>query len=441
MRFSMRQAPRRRQRGAVAIIVGLSLAVLVGFAGLVLDLGRLFVNKTELQSAADACALAAARELICDTSTGGTCPAKFLLNAETAGIFAASQNKKDLQDSPVTIAPADVRFYTSIGPNSAYLPRGSANPNSKFAMCIARSNGLVPRFMGVVGLAEPNDVAAHAVATLAPSQNFCLGPPIGVCRKYDPVTGAAKPAPNYGYQLGEWISSDFTANGNNVDLSGNFKWVDFTPNAGGNSEIDAGLVGSGGMCNIHVGDNVDVIQPGQQQGAKDAYNTRFGIYPNGANGYTADTAPPDRTGYAYPNKSPGSPVFPIPTGSPPIGSVYNDYLRRQGNTNNTPFVQNEYGVSGPGGSIPGNAVGSDVLQTKGNNRRLVAVPMVDCNASTSSILGTVCVLMLNPMSNGATGTLYLEYRGDATSASSPCAAFGAPAGPGGLGPLVPTLVQ
>ena len=32
--------------------------VLIGFAGLVLDLGRLYVNKTELQNAADACALA-----------------------------------------------------------------------------------------------------------------------------------------------------------------------------------------------------------------------------------------------------------------------------------------------------------------------------------------------------------------------------------------------
>ena len=50
---------RRNQRGAVAIIVGLTLAVLIGFAGLALDLGRLYVNKSELQNAADSCALAA----------------------------------------------------------------------------------------------------------------------------------------------------------------------------------------------------------------------------------------------------------------------------------------------------------------------------------------------------------------------------------------------
>jgi hypothetical protein len=36
-----RRGLRHNQRGAVAIIVGLTLAVLIGFAGLALDLGRL----------------------------------------------------------------------------------------------------------------------------------------------------------------------------------------------------------------------------------------------------------------------------------------------------------------------------------------------------------------------------------------------------------------
>ena len=48
----------RQERGVVAIIVALSLVVLVGFAGLALDLGKLYVAKSELQNSADACALA-----------------------------------------------------------------------------------------------------------------------------------------------------------------------------------------------------------------------------------------------------------------------------------------------------------------------------------------------------------------------------------------------
>jgi uncharacterized membrane protein len=56
-------AATQRQRGVVAIVVGLMLAVLVGFVGLALDGGHLYLTKTELQNAADACALAASYEL------------------------------------------------------------------------------------------------------------------------------------------------------------------------------------------------------------------------------------------------------------------------------------------------------------------------------------------------------------------------------------------
>lgn len=52
-----------RQRGAVAIMFGLSLLVLFGFMALVFDLGRTYVVRTELQNAADAAALAGAKDL------------------------------------------------------------------------------------------------------------------------------------------------------------------------------------------------------------------------------------------------------------------------------------------------------------------------------------------------------------------------------------------
>lgn len=47
-----------RERGAVAIIVGLLLFVFLGFAGLAVDLGYAYMKRTQLQSAADAEALA-----------------------------------------------------------------------------------------------------------------------------------------------------------------------------------------------------------------------------------------------------------------------------------------------------------------------------------------------------------------------------------------------
>ena len=64
----------RRQRGVVSVIVALTLAVLIGCVGLALDLGKLYVARSELQNSADACALAAARDLTAVSYTHLTLP-------------------------------------------------------------------------------------------------------------------------------------------------------------------------------------------------------------------------------------------------------------------------------------------------------------------------------------------------------------------------------
>lgn len=61
--LQQRPFQRQRQQGAVAIMLGLSLLVLFGFMALVFDLGRTYVVRTELQNAADAAALAGAKDL------------------------------------------------------------------------------------------------------------------------------------------------------------------------------------------------------------------------------------------------------------------------------------------------------------------------------------------------------------------------------------------
>lgn len=414
----MRASSWQAQGGGIAIIVALSLLVLVGFAGLVLDLGRLYVNKSELQTAADACALAAAAELSCDAAQPGVCTAAHLQRAESSGKLAGERNTRDFQNNAVSIALSDIRFSTLFAPNSTYLASGSADPNSKFAMCIARATGIVPWFMGVMG-AGPGSVSATAVATLQPSQNFCSLVPLGLCQ-----SGAGS------YTPGQWLSSNFTTGGSGEEIEGSFRWVDFTPNAGGSNEIRDQLAGTDQVCNLTIGS--DIEQAGVHQGAKSAYNTRFGMYPNGANAYTAQTAPPDRTGYAYPNKAPGSPVIDIGT------SALADFLARQ--NAGDPFTDSEYGVSGPGGNIPGNPSGSATHLASGAERRLVTVPIVDCTAGNIvPIISMACVLMLNPMSNGASGTIYLEYIGLADAIDTPCHTSGTPGTSGG--PFVPTLVQ
>lgn len=63
MHIHHRRASPRHQRGAVAIMFGLLVFLLFGFMALVIDLGRTYVVRTELQNASDAAALAGAQKL------------------------------------------------------------------------------------------------------------------------------------------------------------------------------------------------------------------------------------------------------------------------------------------------------------------------------------------------------------------------------------------
>ena len=417
--------PRQRQRGAVAIIVGICIVVLVGMIGLVVDMGHMFVIKTELQNAADSCALAAAREL------DGASDA--LLRAESAGITVGQQNKADLQGTVVTILPDDVKFSANLSPNSAYLSRSAgANPvTSQYAMCTFNRPGIVMWFMQVMGLGNQT-VAAEAVATVAPSQTTCAVP-IGVCTQGS--------APSFGFVTGKWYSGKF-GNGAGESLTGSYNWIDFSPPNGGANELKDLLTGVA-QCDLPpVGTLVG--EQGQVAGLSDAWNSRFGVYKNG--GYNVTNAPPDFTGLAYTS----APAFVIETwphadastpqnaysGAPDSGSTLN-YLAAQAartpyQSTNPADLSNAYNPS---------TVANHTQY--GASRRIAVAPIVDCALLESSspqsvpVLGYACVLMLNPIS-GPTDVV-LEARGLASSASSPCASFGVPGGT--AGPLVPVLVQ
>jgi hypothetical protein len=439
-----------RQRGSVAVIVALSAAALIALAGLGMDAGRLYINTTELQSSADACALAAVSQLVCNA---GTCTALHLQRATSAGTFLAGLHKRDFQLNAATIANNDVQFSLTLAPNSGYLSAaGGAPVNSKFAMCIARANGLLPWFMRMVGSGAQN-VTATGVATLAPSatNGVCPSVPMGACPKAGGGT----------YAVGDWLAANATGGGNNTNLNsdtglstllkggpypagsikGTFTWVDFSYPGGGTDEVRSRLVGAGATCGVSIA-STDIAEEGVKQGAKDAYDSRFGIYGNGAGSYTKLTAPPDRTGYAYPTTGAGA----IAVGA----SAYADFVTRQASG---AIFQG----TGGGSNYDSNLVSQGNAQVQnqngatqadhlayGGNRRLIAIPIVDgCTGASHAVTiqSWACFLILNPMANGANADVFMEYRGDASLAGSPCATIGVPAGPGSTGPLVPALVQ
>jgi Flp pilus assembly protein TadG len=74
-----------RQRGSTLVIIGFGLALLMGAAGLAIDLAALYVVRSEAQRAADAAALAGARAIVDSGYPSG------LVSQGTAALLAAQQ--------------------------------------------------------------------------------------------------------------------------------------------------------------------------------------------------------------------------------------------------------------------------------------------------------------------------------------------------------------
>ncbi len=406
----------RKQQGVVAIMVVLSLAVLIGFVGLALDLGKLFVTKSELQNSADACALAAAREL-----TGAS--TNQLTLAEAAGIAAGISNNVQFQNNPVTVNADDVTFSDTL--NGAYLTKDAvANVlTMRFARCTVQRTGIVNWFMQVLGAGD-QQVNATAVASLVPGQTTCAVP-AGVCQ-----SDIAAAAP------GTWIQGVLGPRG---DLTGGFKWIDYSPPGGGASELSDLLTGTG-ACNLPAVGSI-VGQGGVISSLSRAWNSRFGIYRNpvedtpGQPGF----AVPDKTGFAYTEIT-----------WPSQFNAFSDFATHRGSP---PTAYQGDGATGlnaeGGGSVTKD---SAFLLENGADRRLATVAVVDCDVldaggPTAPVLAWACILMLHPINfnSGSSGTgadrMYVEYLGQANDPLSPCASSGAVGGPGSVGPLVPALVQ
>jgi Flp pilus assembly protein TadG len=433
--------PLGRQRGAVAIFIALTIAVMLGFAGLALDLGRLYVNKSELQSAADACALAASRELTCDVSAG-PCGASYLQNAENAGLTAGNRNQRNFQSGSAAITPADILFSTTLSPNANYLSiAAGAPPASRFVMCVTQQTGIVPWFMQILGVGNQT-VNAQAVATLAPSQTACAVP-MGIC--------AASPGDSdYGMEVGRWYSGKFGPPGGpppapvppgceviETACNGSFNWIDFTPPSGGANELKAMLAGQG-ACELPpagtpVGESGAIASLGQP------WNTRFGMYQGSYNGPNKFTEyPPDHSGYAY-----------TPFSWPSCQNALANYQSVGGRrSSNTPYGTNVANGNTLSGLSIGNAFNPVTqaanLAIYGRDRRMAIAPIVNCadwcagTGNTTPVLNYACIFMLHPV-DGVQGVVRAEYHGLASDAGSPCATSGVVGG--NNGPLVPSLVQ
>jgi len=408
---------RQSQNGAIAITMALVLIFLLGFMGIALDFGHLFIVKTELQTSMDSCALAAAQEL--DGSGQNA-----LDRATNAGKTSGNLNKVNFQGAPAGIVNGDITFSDTL--TGVYSHTFTPPANAKYAKCSRTKSGMAPwllqamgAFSGNAALGATQSVQALGVASRVPSQSNCAIP-VGLCKK----------TPNY--QPGEWLAGAVNSGG---AVSGQFRWLDFTANGGGAKELKDVLKGEG-QCALPGNDTV-TGKPGNNGSAAFAYNTRFGIY-QGSGGPPTDGIP-DLTGYAW--------YSDAPLTQPPYPNKYPQFLVKR--ASNIAYQGDKKSPDTLGLNTVGK-IYSGLLSDVGADRRIVVAPIIDCTgfdalgaSGTLKIDSLACILLLHPIKNGAGAAsekMWVEYIGQANSATSPCSTIGLAGGPSG-GPLVPVLVQ
>ncbi|RJG03664.1 pilus assembly protein TadG-related protein [Noviherbaspirillum sedimenti] len=298
---------RRRQKGAVAIVFGLSVVTLFAMGGVVLDLGHLYVAKAELQNAADAAALAGAKDL----------------NETPAGIDSAvlqaqgiAQKNKYNFSTDVTLALTNIEFGPSPDGPWSSVGAAKANPQGKTFIKVDTGAKYLNTYLMRVAGAAFNTVNTSGFAVAGRYVTDIT--PIGVCA-VDPANKTAKYTyPTTGQT--ELVEFGFRR-GVTYDIFG------LNPLGGGPSDpylinpVDAPPVG----CNpahssanftapFLCGGNSAVISSGVGQvytntgltaSLAESLNSRFGDYKPSGKCIPA-SAPPDTNIREYPCKGPSS---------------------------------------------------------------------------------------------------------------------------------------
>lgn len=178
--------PPRSQRGAVLLLVTFSAIVMLAFAAFALDISRMYIIKSQLQDAADAGALRAAKALD-GTGQGVVGPN----GALAKGIESALINKFLLVSDP--LESADLKVEVSADPAGPWTLASTVNAtaanNYSFARVTATKPGIASffgEFAGVwnaqstaLAVAGRYTIAITPIAICAADVNLC--PPNGTC--------------------------------------------------------------------------------------------------------------------------------------------------------------------------------------------------------------------------------------------------------------------
>jgi len=199
-----RSSDRVKENGFVLVAMGVSVVVLLGMLGLVMDLGRTFIAKNEAQAFTDAAALAAVSKL----------------NGTAAGVTAAqaavtnSTNKWNFTTQSFT----DVTTEFSVD-KVTWTNAGSSPVTVKYVRVTAPSNSVsMSLIRAVPGTSASITVAARSTAGVELPTSFGQG-----VFPFAPIAHDLTDTTNWGYSPGDELTllwpSSVGSNGQNAKLS------------------------------------------------------------------------------------------------------------------------------------------------------------------------------------------------------------------------------
>ena len=349
---------RRRQHGIALILVTVAAVAIIGMAGLALDMGFAFINKSRLQAATDAAALSGA---------------KILDNRGTSGEVVAAAEAEFALSFPDSDASLVVELSPTLSPWAA----GGANP--RFVRVTATNHSVAIRLARVVpGVGNSLDIGGSAVAGITPlGGQICGVIPVVFCAT-NPTDTNCGDGQCYGYPTNANVETTITGANNNI---GPGNYAGLALGGTGAADYREGLAGKGELCVTQGG--TATTEPGVQSGpVSQGINTRFGQYQG-----------------------------PVSQADYPPDVVVQEHQPTPANRN---FYYNNYlsCVDSEGCSYNSNGV---------VERRVVPVPMGDCSTPLNGrtqvrIVGVACFFLTRTAQGG---TIYGQFVGSCNASGTP----------------------
>jgi len=190
----------RSESGAVAIWVAATLATMIGIVALSVDLGRIATSDSELKWAADAAALAGARQL--DGLAGARARATKAAMGELAGGATSgvglTANRDTYDQDTDAIEVVDVKFLSELGPGDG--PTGdveaTTDENARFIQVIVEQSTVNNVFIEVLG--GPDTVTVQQSSVAGYGSTICRIAPLMLCNPFEQTNPGASLTPGMG---------------------------------------------------------------------------------------------------------------------------------------------------------------------------------------------------------------------------------------------------